>query len=476
MKKPFAPFQIFIPLLLFWFLASCVSNHYDRTEDFNFSWKIGDLEQASLEVQKLVRDGPSRDRMLYLMEEGSIKRMTGDFDGSIRSLTKAAEEYSRWFGVHLESQTKISEEMMATIGTPEWKPYKSRVYERVMLRMYQGLNFLHTGDFGRARAEIFKIRQAINDAKEIWQMQLDASREVMASRSISLDHDIQKNSGDGLRNELEKVRGMIPSSLPEYINPAALYLESLYFLYGCKSKADIERARFSLRELAVLFPDYSFIQEDFNLAKAGKNNIQPCTYVFFETGRAPVRREKRFDLPLVFFSPTSRLPYLGIAFPVLRTNESFLSKLEVSTSNQITRTFPLADMDAIVAKEYEKDYPIELSKAIVGSMAKASLQYLATNAVTSKSDTLRSATGVGAGSLAQGLTQADWRSWSTLPKQIQCCKLSTSESRILTLKGVGTNVGLTLNVKPDAVNLIWVRSISSQTPLRLINQFSFSSS
>jgi hypothetical protein len=42
--------------------SSCVSNHYDRTESFTFSWKIGDFDQASQEIEKLAESGLKREQ------------------------------------------------------------------------------------------------------------------------------------------------------------------------------------------------------------------------------------------------------------------------------------------------------------------------------------------------------------------------------------------------------------------------------
>jgi hypothetical protein len=198
------------------------------------------------------------------------------------------------------------------------------------------------------------------------------------------------------------------------------------------------------------------------------------TYIFFETGRAPVRREKRFDLPLVFLSPTSRLPYAGLALPVLVTNDNFLETLEVrgETKDAWSRTVPLADLDGIVAKEFAKDYPIEITKAIAGTLAKGGLQYLATNAARSEKETVQAATGVAVGALAQSLTRADWRSWSTLPKQIQFCKIKTPASQELTLRGVRTNLVKKVSIGSEKTNLLWVRSVSAHTPLILVHSFS----
>ena len=102
-------------------------------------------------------------------------------------------------------------------------------------------------------------------------------------------------------------------------------------------------------------------------------------------------------------------------------------------------THPLADLDAIVAREFEKDFPIELTKAISGALQRVVLQYLATNAVRSEGKTIQAVTGMGLG-LAQSMTRADWRSWTTLPKRIEFCKIPTPASGELTLRGVDTNI------------------------------------
>ena len=463
-----------LTLALLVFLPACVTSHYDRTENFTFSWKIGDFEQAAKEAENLAERGPKRDRMLYRMEEGATKRLRRDHQGSVRAFQEVSAHYDKWFGVHLRSKTKISEELISSIGTPEWKPYKSRVYERVMLRLYQALNFMELGKQGRARAEIFKTRQAVQDAKELWNAELTASRELMSKRGIDLEKGFNRAEADQLKEETDRLKAMIPSDLGDYVNPAAIYLEALYFLHGGTQRDDYEKAFFSLRQLYALYPENPWIREDYEQARKGTSSEEDLTYVFFETGRAPVRREKRFDLPLIFLSETSRLPYAGLALPTLVTNDNFLETLEVRGQNESSwsRTVPLADMDGIVAKEFAKDYPIELTKAITGSLAKGGLQYLATDAVRSEKEPVRAVTGVAVGAFSQSITRADWRSWSTLPKQIQFCKIKTPASRELTLRGVRTNLVKKVSLGPEKTKLLWIRSISAHTPLILVNSFS----
>ena len=73
----------------------CLSSHYDRSEEFQFLWKIGDLEKAGQEAERLSQEGPKRDRLLYCLEQGAVERMQGDRTGSISALKNAAMEYDR---------------------------------------------------------------------------------------------------------------------------------------------------------------------------------------------------------------------------------------------------------------------------------------------------------------------------------------------------------------------------------------------
>ena len=96
-------------------LCGCFSSHYERTENFQFLWKIGDLQKAEIEADRLSREGPKRDRLLYYLERGAVARMQGDQKKSIAALDYASREYDHWFGPHLRTETKISEELRKSL-------------------------------------------------------------------------------------------------------------------------------------------------------------------------------------------------------------------------------------------------------------------------------------------------------------------------------------------------------------------------
>ena len=471
-QRTIAIFSTIFFCVFFLFLIGCFSTHYDRTENFSFLWKVGDLRNAELEAARLAREGPKRDRMLYYLEQGAVARMHGNTAKSISALQGASREYDRWYGPHLYTQARITEEFLSTLGSAESKPYKSRIYERVMLRTYQAHNYLLAKDYGRARAEIFKTRQAIEDTKDLWSKELSAAREMSKKKQVDLTSTLNaKGLPSALRKEGKTINALITPEIPKFINPASLYFEALYFLHGATQREDFTKAEYSLRILSSIYPQNQWIEEDYRVAKAGTRPTEKTVYVFFETGRAPVRVEKRFDLPLFFFSSTSRVPYLGIAFPSLRLNDQYLKDVKVFPSNDQSKavtTKLLADMDGIVAQEFNEYFDIELSKAITGALSKGGLQYLATNSVRSENDLARATVGAGAGMLAHATTRADLRSWSTLPKQVRFCKIQSPRDLKLTLSGVGTNLSTSVNLENKQTQLVWIRSISAFTPLRIV--------
>ena len=75
-------------------------------------------------------------------------------------------------------------------------------------------------------------------------------------------------------------------------------------------------------------------------------------------------------------------------------------------------------MDAIITKEFKKELPPVITKAILGAVAKAGMQYVVNKNLADKDETTKLAGQMGTGILAHALTKADLRSWSTLPKQV----------------------------------------------------------
>ena len=78
----------------------------------------------------------------------------------------------------------------------------------------------------------------------------------------------------------------------------------------------LKRPSFSLREVLAIHPSNPWIQNDFEQANQGKLTKAKQTYVFLETGRAPVRREKELIYPWFSFPLPLACLIWGSPFPL----------------------------------------------------------------------------------------------------------------------------------------------------------------
>jgi hypothetical protein len=140
--------------------------------------------------------------------------------------------------------------------------------------------------------------------------------------------------------------------------------------------------------------------------------------VIFETGAAPTRTEVRIDVPT--FLVTSKLAYIGAAFPKLQFHDDYAPALTITSAGQTLSTASLASMDSIVASEFRNEWPTVVTKTLITAATKA----IAQAAVQKQLDDHVGGLGGLIGTIAMtavnaGTTIADTRTWTTLPKEFQ---------------------------------------------------------
>ncbi|HET7569644.1 MAG TPA: hypothetical protein VFK96_03555 [Gammaproteobacteria bacterium] len=88
---------------------------------------------------------------LYLLDKAMLLRIQGDYAGSIKAF-ESAKPLLRY----LEA-TSVSETAAALTLTENLRSYTPPLYERLLLHVYQGLNYLQSGDPEAARVEVGQI-------------------------------------------------------------------------------------------------------------------------------------------------------------------------------------------------------------------------------------------------------------------------------------------------------------------------------
>jgi len=498
-------------------LAGCAS--YDQqTAAVSQSNKAGDLASAvaAVDRQAAGKDN-SKDEIIFRLEQGTVLRTAAlaeptqvpDFrplppkpakdqpapeplppltaaetrqhyaKRSIEAFDQAEERVNKY---EEEAKAKIGSEIGAALTNQANQPYRGRSYDKVMMNTYKALNYLALGDRDRARVELNRSLQRQRDAvaeneKRIAAAQDDAAKaakgELKDESGKSAAYDSQKalndpKTGPALQAALDQSLAPM-KAYGDYVNPYSVFLDGLYFSVLGSDGSDWERGRKSLERVAQMVPENPYIRDDLNAAThaAEGKPVTGVTYVIFETGTGPSRESVRVDIPT--FLVTSKLAYVGAAFPKLVYNGDYLASLAVSAGGQQVNTATVASIDSVIANDFKNAWPAIVTRTMITTATKAIVQ-----AVVQKQAEDRGGMwgGLAASLIMSGVNAAtniaDTRNWNSLPKEIQYARLATPADRTLTLTAGSTTRTITL--EPGDVNVVYVKSTSTTAPV-FVSQF-----
>jgi len=126
-------------------------------------------------------------------------------------------------------------------------------------------------------------------------------------------------------------------------------------------------------------------------------------------------------------------------------------------------------MDSVVAQSFKNELPTIITKTLLSTTAKAAAAY-GINKSTSDQNALaglfaKIATGI----YQAAVNIADTRTWTTLPKEFQFCRIPTPADRKVELSGPGGQPKAEVTIEDGTVNIIYVKSLNAAGPL-LVSQ------
>jgi len=491
-------------------LTGC-QNYNEQTYQFSQASRRGGLVEAVVQIDRQAEaKAGTKDEILFRLEQGATLRTAAMaapafvpaipvatspgapateppaaavhehyFRRSISAFDLAEDRVNYW---EEQAKVKLGSEIGSALTTQANLPYRGRSYDKVMMNTYKALDYLALGQFEQARVELNRSLQRQRDAvaaneKRIVAAQVDeetARRGAwVEAEGQSAAYDPQKAVNDpvtsaALRSSLQaSIARMQPYG--DYVNPFAVFLDGLYHSVLGLDGSDRERGRKSFERVAGLVPSNSFARIDLEAAtKAAEGQpIMGVTYVIFETGTAPSRRENRIDIPTFLF--TRRLAYVGAAFPTLEYHDDYLRQLDVRAGGETVSTAVVASMDSVVANDFKNEWPSIVTRTIFTTATKAIAQAGVQKELESRGGMAGRLLGEIAGTVVNASTNiADTRTWSSLPKEFQYARLPTPPDRTLILRA-GTQEN-TVTVELGSVIVVYVRSASLSSPL-FISQF-----
>ncbi len=154
-----------------------------NSHGFATSYQFGSYDAAAAQLQSqgggALQDFANGDHLIYLLEDGAIKRTQGNLKASTDSFEKADDFFRK---LDEKADVRIGRGVKAAVSNLGELQYEGTGYDRMMTNAYKALNYMEEGNLDYARAELKRVayvQQMIEKRKadRIRDAQQDASRD-----------------------------------------------------------------------------------------------------------------------------------------------------------------------------------------------------------------------------------------------------------------------------------------------------------
>ena len=395
-------------LSFFLFLSSCSTALKDQSQVSRLC-----LQDNYVKAKAILNDNSHlygrKNTLLYFLDKGLILHLSGDYKESIAAFDKAKRTFD-------ELYTRSLSAMAGTWLVNEYSAsYHGEDFERVMINIFQALNYLMVGDLDEALVEA---------------RQVDSKLSVINSRYKPGEKNAYKEDAFA-----RLFMGIIyeASNTPEDMNNAFISYRKALETYETDYRKNYDFSAPSLlKENLLATADYMGIEEAREYRKkyhgipflSLKEKSQKAqVYLIQYEGVSPTKEEGSLVIPL----PDGYL--VKMAFPKYRRipskiKSSFFSARDSSNGVIKAQVETGEDISALAMQNLESRKVRVMAKAIAVSSAKYLVERQQEEAIRKKfgakaADSFKIASSV----FNAFSTKADTRSWQTLPSEIRIARL-----------------------------------------------------
>ncbi len=414
-----------------------------------------------------------RDRILYLMEQGRLAQLQGDFAASEAAYTDALAAIRERDERAVVSASDLTAKTASLVINDNVIPYAGDGYERVMLHTEQAMNYLFTGDLEGAGVEVRLAAAQQAEALKRRAREVEDARERAQREGLS---KVQPGNLSAVYARLDSAAGRVKNS---FQNAYTFYVSAVVR----EMLGDDGGAFIDYKKAAEIAPENPYVQADvLRLAEklgmaddlvryramwpgavgapvpAGQGDL----VVFFEDGFLPPKREFSIYIPL-----TGSGGWTPIALPVYDNRREperpLLVRVEGGPEGQ---TAPVCSVSALAARALRERMPAIATRQILRAVAKGAATRLAYTRSREPNIAVFLMT------LYNIVTErADLRGWSSLPQRAEVMRLWCSPGRhlvTLTHSGTGAAVVIEVDIRPGGRTVVLASRVGGQLTARVI--------
>jgi hypothetical protein len=445
-------------------LTGCTT-YQQQGEKVTQLWRHGKAEEASIEyTNKAEKESKTKDAVIWRLEQGTAMRAAGHVNESTAAFEKAEQKIDEY---EKAAKVSVSSEAAATMSNLANLPYKGRSYDKIMLNTYKALNYLQAGEPEKARVELIRAYQRQQDAVEENKKRLEEAQSE-ATQSKETEKVEKAKENERYKEQYATAYAGLDQikAYSDYVNPFTVYLDGLFFAYNSTGGSDLERAHKSLERVSVFATENPYVKQDLETVEKlmADQPLVPTTYVIFETGQAPIREQVRIDIPII----VAKVSYVGTAFPTLKIlADNYYPALTVQVQDKSLTTAMIASMDSVVGTDFKNELPVIMTKTMVSTISKTVASYAVNQAASQQSEIAGLFAKLATAAYQASVNIADLRTWTTLPKEFQVCRLVTPADRKIEIATLDASQKQTVDVAEGVINVVYVRSISDRAPLQV---------
>ena len=445
--------------------------HSQQMADIRNSIVEGHCRLDLLEKRVYTEDGKFRNNadLITVLELGALYAIVSEFDRSNQVLEFAYGKYTNReerARINARDTTKNSIDVLFGEGSGE---YKMAQFEKVYLHNIKAMNYLMSGSVEAARVE---AQRAINRHRMIREYaQFQAAQVEKGKRQIERDvknlysnpsngkgkHD--RRDFDSKIRELTRKASLSDSQKQAIRNVRNAYENCYTYLLSALTfdlNREFENIRPQLKNASNLTKNryvkklYSEYQKESTAMSTAVN-----LYVFVEEDFAPTKK----NLTISFLNPiTETINQFSLA--QINPSPQTISSIQLldSTSNQIGKLEPLANLDLLSLKQYDMDLPGNITRAALRLVSQAIRDKAALD--EAKNTQVSFLYQIGLSVLTMTTALADTRAWTLAPKKISfyCGAVQDTRIQLHVKEASGTVINQKqIEIVPEMLNIISVR-------------------
>lgn len=376
---------------------------------------------------------------------GALARHCDELKLSNYFFDKAEEAYK--YDVDLQGLGKKgAKALSSTLINEGVNDYEGTLYERIMVNVYKGLNFMSLKDFANARVEFNRALMRQDKAKEYFAKQIESNRKEFDE--AKQDANYEQNMGNNYNTISARYEHLLKdfATTQDFVNPYATYMASVFFFLD----EDYKRAQDLFKEVAIINKNSAEFNKEFNIfenyAKSlNPQSLQKYVFVVYESGFGAGLDEWAISVPFIF---DGNVVTSSLALPTLKKRTNSYEYVVANGS----KVADFVDFDNIIATEFKANMGFRVGKALSSTIVKTTM-----NLAVAKNDPTGGYLSLATSLFNSATTKADLRFWSALPKYAKILALENTGSIVINSDN-GTTLYKNEELPQDKNLLIIVKS------------------